>query len=35
MLLEPEGQAENIFARMCVAFDCDVKVLERDSEVWQ
>ena len=35
MLVEPEGQAENIFARKRVTFDCDVEVLERDSEDWQ
>ena len=32
MLVEPEEQAENIFARKRVTFDCDVEVLERDSE---
>jgi len=35
MLVEPEEQAENIFARKRVTFDCDVEVLERDSEEWQ
>ena len=35
MLVEPEEQAENIFARKRVTFDCDVEVLERDSEDWQ
>nr|MCS5546548.1 pyridoxamine 5'-phosphate oxidase family protein [SAR324 cluster bacterium] len=35
MLIEPEEQSENIFARKRVTFDCDVEVLERDSEEWQ
>ena len=34
MIIEPEEQAENIFARKRVTFDCDVEVLERDSEDW-
>ncbi|MBC8259881.1 MAG: pyridoxamine 5'-phosphate oxidase family protein [SAR324 cluster bacterium] len=35
MLIETEEQAENVFARKRVTFECDVEVLKRDSSDWQ
>jgi len=35
MLIEPEENSENIFARKRVIFDCDVFIVERDSQDWK
>jgi putative heme iron utilization protein len=35
MFIEPEEQAENIFARKRVTFECVVELVPRDTEDWQ
>ena len=34
MFIEPEEQAENIFARKRLTFDCDVEYVVRESQDW-
>ena len=34
MIIEPEDQAENIFARKRLTFDCDAEIVERESQDW-
>jgi len=34
MLIEPEEQAENIFARKRLIFDCDAEIMVRESQDW-
>ena len=35
MLIEAETEAENIFARKRVTFECDTEAVERETEDWQ
>ena len=35
MLIEEEEEAENIFARRRVTFECNVELLERETEDWR
>ncbi|HIC07694.1 MAG TPA: HugZ family protein [Candidatus Lambdaproteobacteria bacterium] len=34
MFIEPEEQAENIFARKRLTFDCDAEIVVRESQDW-
>ena len=34
MFIEPEEQAENIFARKRLTFDCDAEIVVRESQEW-
>ena len=34
MFIEPEEQAENIFARKRLTFDCDAEIVIRESQDW-
>ena len=34
MFIEPEEQAENIFARKRLTFDCDTEIVVRESQDW-
>lgn len=34
MFIEPEEQAENIFSRKRLTFDCDVEIVMRESQDW-
>jgi len=35
MLIEAEAEAENIFARKRVTFECDTEAVERETEDWR
>jgi putative heme iron utilization protein len=35
MLIEAEAEAENIFARKRVTFECDAEAVDRETEVWR
>lgn len=35
MFIESEEDAENIFARKRVTFDCEVEIVERETDDWQ
>ncbi|HIN48703.1 MAG TPA: HugZ family protein [Deltaproteobacteria bacterium] len=35
MIIEAEEEADNIFARKRASFDCDVEIVERETEDWR
>ena len=34
MLIEAEAEAENIYARKRITFECDVEAVDRETELW-